>query len=276
MGNYVNMAKLLRSRLLPLITDSHGSIILRHQSSEAVGRWQIVGAACITRPPTLCPPLRPIEAKYLQSLHDIENEASLKSDHELRNEQDVIRAQILKAGNVELEIEETSTQTAVEFEDACEEELNSFEFATTTTADDSNGDNRSTERSLDRPLVLVVKQRLGSDSHWVLPQLPWQPGESLRQTCERVVKETCGDNLKVQFLGNAPCGFYKYKFPKQARKDGYIGAKVFFYKGFVNSGNVEKKSDTMEDFQWLTQDQLDSTFKRSYAESVNKFIISDN
>lgn len=46
------------------------------------------------------------------------------------------------------------------------------------------------------------------------------------QTCERLVEETCGGDLKVKFLGNAPCGFYKYKYPKTVRKEGYIGAKV--------------------------------------------------
>lgn len=46
------------------------------------------------------------------------------------------------------------------------------------------------------------------------------------QTCERLVQETCGGDLKVKFIGNAPCGFYKYKYPKTVRKEGFIGAKV--------------------------------------------------
>ena len=46
------------------------------------------------------------------------------------------------------------------------------------------------------------------------------------QTCERLVQETCGGDLKVKFMGNAPCGFYKYKYPKTIRKEGFIGAKV--------------------------------------------------
>lgn len=46
------------------------------------------------------------------------------------------------------------------------------------------------------------------------------------QTCERLVQETCGGGLNVKFLGNAPCGFFKYKFPKTVRKEGFIGAKV--------------------------------------------------
>lgn len=44
------------------------------------------------------------------------------------------------------------------------------------------------------------------------------------QTAERIVKEQCGPELNVQFLSNAPCGFYKYKYPSEV--NGKIGAKV--------------------------------------------------
>lgn len=42
-------------------------------------------------------------------------------------------------------------------------------------------DLKSLDRALERSLVLVVKQKLGSNEEWVFPQTPWQPGETLRQ-----------------------------------------------------------------------------------------------
>ena len=42
-------------------------------------------------------------------------------------------------------------------------------------------DVKSIERALERSLVLVVKQKLGSNQEWVFPHTPWQPGETLRQ-----------------------------------------------------------------------------------------------
>ena len=62
-----------------------------------------------------------------QMIAAIELENSLKSDHEIRAEQDRINVEIMKTGEAdELDIEEASKQTAVEFEDACSEDLKDF------------------------------------------------------------------------------------------------------------------------------------------------------
>lgn len=42
-------------------------------------------------------------------------------------------------------------------------------------------DVKSISRALERSLVLVVKQKLGTSEEWVFPHTPWQPGETLRQ-----------------------------------------------------------------------------------------------
>ncbi|XP_068213486.1 large ribosomal subunit protein mL46 [Palaemon carinicauda] len=245
--------------------------------SEGVGKWQIVGAACITRLPVICPPMTPIEEEYSKLIAKLEVEHSLRSDHELRLEQDQIRQDLLKVKEMDdIELEESSQQTAFEYEDACVEELKAFKFAPTVTEADQKGDIQTLNRALDRALVLLVKQKLGDDCTWVFPQSPWIPGETLRQTCERIIKEKCGTNLKVKVLGNAPCGFYKYKYPKQLRSSGYIGAKVFFYKAQVTgvNGEVLPGSDIAE-YQWLTHEQLNEKLKSSYAKSVFKFLVSD-
>lgn len=249
----------------------------RSVSSVAAGKWQIVGSACITRPPIVCPPMTPIEQQYSEMIASLEKENSLKSDHEIRIEQDRINAEVLKAGEAdELDLEEASKQTAVEFEDACSEELKTFKSTYLDTVTQEIKDVKSIDRALERSLVLVVKQKIGSNQEWVFPHTPWQPGETLRQTCERLVQETCGEDLKVKFMGNAPCGFYKYKYPKAIRKEGFIGAKIFFYKCQVRGrdGYVTPGPNIVE-HQWLTQDELDSKFKQSYAKSISQFLISD-
>ena len=51
------------------------------------------------------------------------------------------------------------------------------------TEADKTGNTHTTDRHLDKKLVLLVKQNLGNQSHWVLPQSEWQEGESLREVC---------------------------------------------------------------------------------------------
>lgn len=69
-------------------------------------------------------------------LATVEKELSLKSNHELRHEQDLMRVEFLKLGDTEeVDIEEASKQTAVEFEDACTEELKAFTPAPITTGE---------------------------------------------------------------------------------------------------------------------------------------------
>lgn len=64
-----------------------------------------------------------------QMIATLEKEQSLKSDHELRLERDQINMEVMKAGEAdELDLEEASKQTALEFEDVCSEELKNFRF----------------------------------------------------------------------------------------------------------------------------------------------------
>ena len=50
------------------------------------------------------------------------------------------------------------------------------------------------------------------------------------QAAEEALRELCGDKAEAAYMGNAPCGFYKYKFPKKVQDEvGAIGAKVTEY-----------------------------------------------
>ena len=108
----------------------------------------------------------------------------------------------------------------------------------------------------------------------------------------------CGNRLQAQILGNAPCGHFKYKYPKEVRKEGFIGAKVnfeypavglsfqttffpskvFFFSAHVMGFNTEglDESDEFKDFQWLTQEELKGSLGKSYYQAVSKFILPDD
>lgn len=205
-------------------------------------------------------------------LSQIEFENSLKSDHEVRHEKELVQAELLKRGEIDVDLDSDSAkQTAQDFEDACTDELEKFKLASRLTAADKKNDVKSLNRKLDETLILIAKQKLGKNQVTVLPQGKWNEGETLRQTAERTLKEIVGNEIKTQFYGNAPCGFYKYKYPKEERKES-VGAKVFFFRAVVrdeNKGSLDQKTAC----EWKTKEELEKVLKAPYYKGVSQFMI---
>ncbi|CAH0581394.1 unnamed protein product [Chrysodeixis includens] len=230
--------------------------------------WDIVTGVCVERLPVVTPPLNEIQKKYKDLLYTLEIEKSMKSAHEIRHENDKVQAELLKNESAEVDMDAVSKITAQDMEDAANEELAQFKFASIETAADKKGDQSTTDRCLQRHLVLVTPIKLGSDVKTLLPQGLWKEGETLRQTAERVVQEQCGPELKVQFISNAPCGFYKYKYPSEI--NGKVGAKVFFYYANYKSGKLTKTKGN-----WLNRTEMEKILPEKYKKSVNEFLIEE-
>jgi large subunit ribosomal protein L46 len=171
---------------------------------------------------------------------------------------------------IELDSDARSLQTAQDFEDINQDELSKFKFASRETEDDKKNDLKSFNRKLDDTLMLVCEQNLDKKDVTILPQAQWAEGETLRQTAERIVHEKFGTELKVHFYGNAPCGFYKYKY-KQTDKKEAVGAKVFFYRATYKSGEIQDKKVK---YEWLNEEELKGKVRASYYQSVSQFLVS--
>lgn len=203
-------------------------------------------------------------------LDQIEFENSLKSSHELRKELEKRQAELLKAGKIDLD-SEALKQTAQDLEDAYNDEFGKFKPAPRTTEADEKNDVKSLNRKLEETLVLLTEQKLGEKSYYLLPQGKHTAGESLRQTAERALKENVGDALKVTFYGNAPVGFYKYKYPNASRHES-VGAKVFFFRCALKPDSANL-TDKKAKFQWLDQSELQKSLKEPYYHSVSQFLL---
>jgi len=57
--------------------------------SSSVKRWQLIGAVCLERLPTITTPMNDIETNVAALLSHVENEHSSLSDHELRHLDDL-------------------------------------------------------------------------------------------------------------------------------------------------------------------------------------------
>lgn len=262
------------------------------QSTEST-KWDLLVGVQLERMPIITRTLNKLERDYqvgrLQvTLHEsevfnscfahlqellmqLEFENSHKSDFEIQNEKDLKLAELIKSGKVEVELDAVTKLTSQDLKDMWKEELSKFQFASRITDADKKNDTTSTNRKLEFPLTLIVEQLIGSEKIALLPQGHIQDGENLRQAAERIIKERCGDSVRAQIYGNAPCGFYKYKYPKSVRKDA-VGAKVFFYRAILKDGQVDKK---LGKFEWLDKEELLAKVDKydDYKKSLKQFII---
>lgn len=129
----------------------------------------------------------------------------------------------------------------------------------------------SVERCLADSLILLAEQQVAGEKLWMLPQTQWQEGETLRQTAERALASLPAAAFKATFLGNAPCGVYKYKLPKAIRSERSLGVKVFFFKAILSDRRAP--AATGAPFMWLRNSELERYLKPAYMKKVERFVL---
>lgn len=77
--------------------------------------------------------------------------------------------------------------------------------------------------------------------------------------------------FKATFLGNAPCGVYKYKLPKAIRSERSLGVKVFFFKAVLS--DRQAPAATGAPFMWLRKSELERYLKPAYMKKVERFVL---
>lgn len=73
----------------------------------------------------------------------------------------------------------------------------------------------------------------------------------------------------MKFYGNAPIGFYKYKYPKKLCEQGSYGAKIFYFLAKYMDGNVT--SDMKH--QWLDNEELERILPNGVRQSISQFML---
>ncbi|NXH18091.1 RM46 protein, partial [Bucco capensis] len=236
--------------------------------------WRLFGAMCLLRLPRITQPLEKEEEEMAALMEQIELEKSLYSDHEIRKleEEERFRRRKESVYDDDDEAPDKTVIMAQDLEDQWEQKLLRFQPAPRMTDADKKNDLTSLNRKLDNNLMLLVKQKIGNQEQWLLPQAEWQPGETLRGTAERAMATFLGDHIQAKILGNAPYGIYKYKFPRAIRTDDNVGAKVFFFKAFLQSSDLSQ-AELKKDYLWVTKDELGDYLKSEYLKKVNRFLL---
>lgn len=233
--------------------------------------WRLWGALCLQRPPLISKPLTPLQEEMAALLQQVETEKSLYSDHELRA---LDEAQQLAKKRAELheEDDEPGILLVPDLEDMWEQAFLRFRPGARTTEADEKNDRTSLHRKLDRSLVLLVREKLGGQDVWMLPQAEWQPGETLRGTAERTLATLSGNSMEAKFLGNAPCGHYKFKFPQAVRTESNLGAKVFFFKALLLAGDFPRAVEEARHV-WVSKEELGDYLSPCYLAQVRRFLL---
>ncbi|XP_025857041.2 large ribosomal subunit protein mL46 [Vulpes vulpes] len=261
-------------RLEGLRTASLGSrsLSLAAAPSSSGSPWRLLGALCLQRPPLVSKPLTPLQEEMGALFQQIEVERSRYSDHELRALDEARRLAKKKADLNDEEDDEQDILLVQDLEDVWEQKFLQFKPGARVTEADKKNDRTSLQRKLDRNLVLLVKEKLGDQDVWMLPQAEWQPGETLRGTAERTLATLSENNLEAKFLGNAPCGHYKFKFPQALRTESSLGAKVFFFKALLLTGDFSRTSKK-DHHVWVCKEELGDYLKPKYLTQVRRFLL---
>lgn len=152
--------------------------------SSSSSPWRLLGALCLQRPPLVTKPLTPLQEEMADLLQQIEIERSLYSDHELRA-LDEAQQLAKKKSDLYEEEDEQNILLAQDLEDMWEQKFLHFKLGARLTEADKKDDRTSLHRKLDRNLILLVREKLGDQDIWMLPQSDWQPGRpSAKQLSE--------------------------------------------------------------------------------------------
>ena len=80
-----------------------------------------------------------------------------------------------------------------------------------------------------------------------------------------------GLDVQTVFLGNAPCGLYKYRMSRSVRgSEGVTGVKVFFFKA-VLSGPLPPPTPSS---LWVRKSELKDYLKPSYLDKIRPFLLN--
>ncbi|PKS10345.1 hypothetical protein jhhlp_002096 [Lomentospora prolificans] len=140
------------------------------------------------------------------------------------------------------------------------------------TEADKKNDVKRLDRKLDRTLYLVVKT---SEGKWEFPTAPVTTDEALHETARRALDDSAGVNMNTWLVGRVPVAHLVNK--PVVDKDGnetQRGVKSFFLKGRIMAGqaNLEGNRFGLQDFKWLTREELKETLAPEYFHGVRNMM----
>jgi len=239
----------------PTTASAAAATVSAASAAESAERWQLFASVIVERPRIVTKPMSDFDNDYRLMIEDFEHEKSIKSNHEMRVEQDIRNQERKRKG---LEVLNEPLQTGLEYEEEREKLHASFTPASQTSGTE---DLLSVNRLLDEKLYLIVPNLLDPGNDWFLPTASVEGKSSLREAVNEALVKTFGGAEavdRIQVMGNAPFGFYKYRYPlkSEASKD-HRGGKFFIFKAFLKDPRTSSTQIADgQKYAWLTKAEM--------------------
>ncbi|KAH8102896.1 60S ribosomal protein L17 [Cristinia sonorae] len=132
---------------------------------------------------------------------------------------------------------------------------------------DIKGDTKSLDRQGERNLYLLVRGKDATGKEvWRFPHGDVKPEELLHDAARRDLHAECGDHMDTWVVSRNPIGVYQ----PSPSEENYI----FFYKAHILAGQVRPDGKNIQDFAWLTKEEIESHVETEYWTGV-KDMLSD-
>ncbi|KAG0342489.1 54S ribosomal protein L17 mitochondrial [Podila horticola] len=248
---------------------------------------RVIAGAVLSRQPLILRDLTPFEQEYFTYQKNLERDNAAPFGAEFYFKKGSVAERRWKQQEAERSGNAASASSkGKEVSSQLEEELSEEDrvaaleskiaFNDRVTEADRKNDVRSLERALARTLYLIVKKPREQHA-WQFPQGGVHVCENLQEAAGRELQEECGSNMDLWFVGRVPIGHYNYKLPNAIKTDSTsapTGAKVFFMKAHIFSGQVKVDNKEIVDFAWVTKQEMKDYVAPEYYEAV-KDMLSD-
>ncbi|KAF8979266.1 54S ribosomal protein L17 mitochondrial [Entomortierella lignicola] len=287
--SYTSASAAVAAESVPLKSNisTSSSALVSSTKELIINSNRIVSGVVVSRQPLILRDLSPFEKEYFLYQQNLERDNAAPFGAEFYFKKGSVAERRWKQQEAERNASSTSTssskpssKSAVENsagtqdDEVTEEDRVAaleakVEFNDRVTEADRKNDVRSLERALQRTLYLIVKKPR--------EEYAWQFPQGGVRAAGRELREECGGNMDLWFVGRVPIGHYSYSHPKNLRIEGAApikGTKVFFMKAHIFSGQVQVDNKEIVDFAWVTKQEMKDYVSPDYYEAV-KDMLSD-
>ncbi|CCI50913.1 unnamed protein product [Albugo candida] len=151
-----------------------------------------------------------------------------------------------------------------------------FHLAPRITEDDKIKNQKSLDRALANHVVLLTRQpqdQRRSPYDWFFPFGEFKEGVKMRKMALRQLKRTCGKELDVYPIGNAPIGYVSFLHKEKQSEDAFDGTKIFLYKTrLMGEAQITLNASRATDYVWVTREELNEYLEPELASYIYKLL----